>query len=120
MIGAMEKEGTGACASGDGEICLCPLEGVMGVISKRWALLILAAIGNHGKLRYGELMKKLGGISPKSLSDRLKELGEAGIIERHAFAEIPPRVEYSLTKDGQELRKAMLPLMEWIHSRTHG
>jgi DNA-binding HxlR family transcriptional regulator len=92
----------------------------MALISKRWALLILAAIGNHGKLRYGELMKKLGGISPKSLSDRLRELEREGIIERHAFAEIPPRVEYSLTKDGEELRKAMMPLMEWVHSRTHG
>jgi DNA-binding HxlR family transcriptional regulator len=116
----MEKKGKGACAPGEGEICLCPLEGVMGVISKRWALLIIGAIGNYGKLRYGELMKKLGGISPKGLSDRLKELEGVGIIDRRAFPEIPPRVEYSLTRDGEELRKAMMPLMEWIHSRTHG
>ncbi len=116
----MENESKGSCSC-DGEIeevCLCPLEGIMELISKRWALLIIGVVGNHRKLRYNEIMEKLGGISPKSLSDRLKELGGAGLLKRKAFAEIPPRVEYSLTKDGEELRKAMIPLMEWINSRS--
>ncbi len=97
------------------EICLCPLEGVMEIISKRWAILIIGAIGNHKTLRYNEIMKLLGNISPKSLSDRLKELEKAGLIERKAFAEIPPRVEYTLTADGEDLRKAVIPLMEWVN-----
>ncbi len=100
------------------EICLCPLEGVMEIISKRWAILIIGAIGNHKKLRYKEIMEHLGGISPKSLSDRLKELEKAGLIERKAFPEIPPRVEYTLTKDGEELRAAVIPLMEWVNRRN--
>jgi len=75
-------------------------EGVMEALSKKWALLIIAAIGSQGKIRYSEIMERLGGISPKSLSDRLKELEKEGLITREAFAEIPPKVEYSLTEDG--------------------
>ena len=58
-------------------------------------------------------MKNLNGISPKTLTDRLKELKKSGLIIREIFAEIPPRVEYSLTQDGIELRDLMIPLMEW-------
>ena len=58
------------------------------------------------------------GISPKTLADRLKELKEAGIIKREAFPEIPPRVEYTLTSDGEEVRDAIIPLMEWVHKRS--
>jgi DNA-binding HxlR family transcriptional regulator len=95
------------------DICLCPLQGIIDIISKKWSLLIVATIGNHQKLRYNEIRKKLGEISPKTLADRLKELEEEGLIKREAFAEIPPRVEYSLTNRGEELRKAMIPLMTW-------
>lgn len=58
-------------------------------------------------------MKNLETISPKSLSDRLKELENAGLINREFFSEIPPRVEYSLTDKGLELRTSMIPLLEW-------
>jgi DNA-binding HxlR family transcriptional regulator len=68
-------------------------------------------------LRYNEILVKLGSISPKSLADRLKDLERARLIKREAFAEIPPRVEYSLTKDGVELRNKMMPLMKWASSR---
>lgn len=115
----MVNESKRTCAPEEGEVCLCPLGGVMEIISKRWALLIIGAIGNSKKLRYNDIMKKLGSISPKSLSDRLKELEMADLIRREAYPEIPPRVEYSLTDDGEELRKALMPLMQWIHSRAH-
>lgn len=116
----MIEESKGTCSRNGEveEVCLCPLEGIMEIISKRWTLLIIAAIGNHKKLRYNELMEKLGGISPKSLSDRLKELEKEGLVRREAFAEIPPRVEYTLTKDGDSLKKAMIPLMKWVSSRS--
>jgi DNA-binding HxlR family transcriptional regulator len=107
------------CDDGDDEICLCPLEGIMEIISKRWALLIIGAIGNHKTLRYNEIMKILGNISPKSLSDRLKELEHSGLLERNAFAEIPPRVEYTLTEDGEELKKAVMPLMDWVNRQNN-
>ncbi len=110
----MKKESKRKCSE---EICLCPLEGIMEIISRRWALLIIGVIGRREKLRYNEIMKKLDSISPKSLSDRLKELEKAGLIKREAYAEIPPRVEYSLTKDGERLRRAIIPLMEWVSER---
>jgi len=99
-------------------LCFCPLEGVMGVISKKWALLIINAIGTYGRLRFNRLIEELHGISPKTLSDRLKELQAEGLIEREFFAEIPPRVEYSLTKDGAELRESIIPLLKWTIKRN--
>ena len=99
-------------------VCFCPLEGVIDVISKKWALLIINAIGNYEKLRFNNLSRELGNISPKTLSDTLKELRAEGLIKRETFAEIPPRVEYSLTRDGAELRKAIIPLLKWAATRT--
>ncbi len=80
---------------------------------------MIGTIGNQQKIRFNELMKELAGISPKTLTDRLKEQEKAGLIKREAFAEIPPRVEYSLTQDGIEVRNAMLPLMEWVYSKSN-
>jgi len=99
-------------------ICLCPLKGVIDVISKKWALLIINAIGNYGRLRFNGLMEELGSISPKTLADTLKDLQAEGLIIRESFAEIPPRVEYSLTDDGIELRKAIIPLLKWAALRN--
>ena len=100
-------------------VCFCPLEGVIDVISKKWALLIVNAIGNYGKLRFNNLMEELGCISPKTLSDTLKDLRKEGLIVRESFAEIPPRVEYSLTQDGVELRKSIMPLLKWAATREN-
>jgi len=96
---------------------LCPLKGIIDVISKKWALLIINTIGNHGKLRFNKIMENLQGINPKTLSDTLKDLQTEGLITRESFAEIPPRVEYSLTNDGIELRKSIIPLLEWTANR---
>jgi DNA-binding HxlR family transcriptional regulator len=98
--------------------CICPLGGVMDIISKKWALLVINTIGNSQKIRYNEIRNILGEINSKVLSDRLKELEEAGLIKREAYAEIPPRVEYSLTEDGEALREAISPLMRWVFSKN--
>ena len=98
-------------------VCFCPLEGIIDVISKKWALLIINAIGNYGSLRFNKLMGELRGISPKTLADTLKQLQEEGLLKRESFAEIPPRVEYSLTKDGEGLREAVIPILKWAAMR---
>lgn len=98
--------------------CFCPLEGFISAISRKWALLIINAIGIYGRLRFSRLMEELRGVSPKTLSDRLKELQKEGLIERESFAEIPPRVEYSLTKEGVELRESIIPLLKWVVRRN--
>jgi len=98
-------------------ICLCPLEGVIDIISKKWALLIINEIGNHGRIRYNELQKELGNVSPKTLADTLKGLLKENLIDRETFNEIPPRVDYTLTKDGVKLREAIHPLLRWAISK---
>jgi DNA-binding HxlR family transcriptional regulator len=103
----------------DNRVCLCPLQGIIDVISKKWALLIINALGNCERLRFNKLMEALSGISPKTLSDTLKDLQAEGLINRESFAEIPPRVEYSLTEDGAELRKRIIPLLEWTANRNY-
>ncbi|KKN21480.1 hypothetical protein LCGC14_0925070 [marine sediment metagenome] len=94
----------------------CPLCEIMNVISKKWALLIINAIGNTNSIRFGELKRVLIGINSKVLSDRLKDIEAVGIIRRKSFDEIPPHVEYSLTGNGKSFRKAMIPLMDWFYS----
>jgi DNA-binding HxlR family transcriptional regulator len=98
-------------------VCFCPFEGIIDVISKKWALLIINAIGNYGSLRFNKLMEELHGISPKTLADTLKQLQEEELLKRESFAEIPPRVEYSLTKDGKGLREAVILILKWAANR---
>jgi DNA-binding HxlR family transcriptional regulator len=85
----------------------------MPTISKKWAICIIVELGRHPSMRFNEIMRDCGEISPKSLADVLKELQNAGLIERLCFAEVPPRVEYRLTDHGRELRVAVGPLLKW-------
>jgi DNA-binding HxlR family transcriptional regulator len=103
--------------SNHSHICLCPLEGIINVIGKKWAILVISIIGNHEKIRFNDIMQRLDGISPKTLSDVLKGLQKEHLIHRESFSEIPPRVEYSLTEDGKLLREAVLPLIRWAEKR---
>jgi DNA-binding HxlR family transcriptional regulator len=107
--------------NGDNEnqniICLCPLEGIIDIVSKKWSLLIINEIGNHIKIGYNDLKKELGVISPKTLSDMLKELQKHELINREVFQETPIRVEYTLTKDGIKLRESIIPLLKWAISK---
>jgi DNA-binding HxlR family transcriptional regulator len=100
-------------------LCFCPLEGIIDVISKKWALLIINILGHNEKLRFNDLMKELNGISPKTLADTLKKLQDESLVNREAFAEIPPRVEYSLSQEGIELRQAIIPILKWAATREH-
>ncbi|HPS91454.1 MAG TPA: helix-turn-helix domain-containing protein [Methanothrix sp.] len=89
-------------------------------LRKKWAILIINTIGYHERMRFHELMEVLIDISPKALSDTLKELEAEGLIKRESFAEIPPRVEYILTNDGSELRDIMIiPLLKWVAARKN-
>ena len=96
----------------------CPIQGVIDVVSKKWALLVVGVLGNAPKMRYNEIMSELRGISPKTLADTLKQLSSSGIIDRRAINEIPPRVEYSLTEDGEKLREAIIPVIRWAVDRS--
>ena len=98
-------------------LCLCPLEGIINIIAKKWAILVICIIGYHEKIRFNDIMQRLEGISPRTLSDVLKDLQQANLIHRESFSEIPPRVEYSLTDDGKKLCEAVRPLIQWAEER---
>ncbi len=93
--------------------CPKPLESVTNYISKKWTISIIITIGNFRSLRFNNLLKRIEGATAKIISQRLKELEDEEIIIRKSFNELPPRVEYSLTKKGKKLTKALLPLINW-------
>jgi DNA-binding HxlR family transcriptional regulator len=89
----------------------CPVCRTADVISGKWTLLLIRDLA-AGSSRFCELERSLEGISPRTLSLRLRALEEEGIIERHTFPEVPPRVEYALTRKGE----ALVPLIEDMRS----
>lgn len=92
--------------------------GKIDVVSKKWALLIVTVLGNRPSMRYRDIMREIVGVSPKTLADTLKALDVLGIVQRKAYNETPPRVEYSLTEDGVKLRNSILPLLKWSVERS--
>ncbi len=90
----------------------CPIEKTMKVIGGKWKFIIIRDLF-YGPKRFGELQRSSNGISPRTLSMRLKELEEDGIITRTIYSEIPPHVEYSLTDKGQTLRPIFETMKEW-------
>ena len=77
------------------------------VVCRKWTLMVIRDLA-EGRSRFCELERSLAGISPRTLSLRLRALEEEGIVERHTFPEVPPRVEYALTEKG----RALLPIIE--------
>ena len=80
----------------------CPIARTANIVSGKWTLLIIRDLAS-GTKRFNQLERSLSGISPKTLSERLRSLEIEGIVERKTFAEVPPRVDYSLTEKGRDL-----------------
>lgn len=91
---------------------------MMSTVTKRWLLLVLNQIGQHGKAHYNELLKELHPISPKSLADALKEMQTSGLIVKNVERGSPVLVEYSLSNSGRGLREAIVPLLKWASIYT--
>ena len=85
----------------------CPVCACAEIISGKWTLLVIRDLAD-GNCRFCELERSLEGISPRTLSLRLRALEECGVVERHTYPEVPPRVEYGLTEKG----RALSPLIE--------
>ena len=99
------------------QTCFCPVKGVIDLVGKKWVLLIVNTLGNFEVQRFGDLEKRLRGISPKTLSDTLTRLQDEGLVNRESYNEIPPRVEYSLTEDGKSFREVIQPVIRWAAER---
>ena len=102
----MLKNATKSAKSG------CAVEAALGVIGGRWKGVVLYWLLG-GKLRFGELGRRLTNCSARVLTLQLRELEEDGLVKRTVYAEVPPRVEYELTAFGRSLEPVILGLKEW-------
>ena len=89
----------------------CPVCATADVVCQKWTILVIRDLAS-GRSRFCELERSLAGISPRTLSLRLRALEQEGIVERRTYPEVPPRVEYALTEKG----RALLPLIEDMRS----
>ena len=90
----------------------CPITHAMNIVGNKWTPLIVYVLADR-KYRFGELAARIPAISRKVLTEQLKEMEARGILLRESFAEVPPRVEYSLTSKGQELIPILNQLCKW-------
>ncbi len=91
------------------ELPACPVETTLTLIGDKWKVLILRDL-MPGKKRFGELKKSIGTVSQKVLTAQLRDMEENGLVHREVYAEVPPRVEYSLT----ELGKSLQPILDSV------
>jgi len=90
----------------------CPSRAILELIADKWTLLILPAL-RRGRMRNGDLMRLIGGVSQKMLTQTLRELEHNGLVNRIDHQEVPPRVEYELTELGRSLSDLMRKLDSW-------
>ncbi|MGE7623250.1 winged helix-turn-helix transcriptional regulator [Viridibacillus sp. NPDC096237] len=88
----------------------CPIAKTLDVIGTKWTFLIIRDLLIEGTMRFSDLLKSMNGISPKTLSLRLKTLEDHGLLNKKVFPEVPPRVEYKLTDKGKQLEGIFIEL----------
>ena len=97
------------------ELPACPVETTLTLIGDKWKVLILRDL-LPGTKRFGELKKSIGSVSQKVLTAQLRDMEESGLLTRTVYAEVPPRVEYSLTELGQSLKPILDSMWNWGES----
>ena len=96
----------------------CPVRTVLDRIGDKWSVLVILHLGGaQAPVRFNSLRQRIGGISQRMLTVTLRTLEQDGLLTRHVFAEVPPRVEYELTLLGMSLLEMMMPLASW--AKTH-
>lgn len=90
----------------------CPVETTLMLIGNKWKVLILRDL-LPGTKRFGELKKSIGSVSQKVLTAQLRDMEDKGLVHRHVYAEVPPRVEYSLTDLGKSLKPILDSMRVW-------
>ncbi|MCI6729688.1 MAG: helix-turn-helix domain-containing protein [Candidatus Faecousia sp.] len=94
------------------ELPACPVETTLMLIGDKWKVLILRDLMN-GTKRFGELKKSIGTVSQKVLTAQLRDMEEKGLLTRKVYAEVPPRVEYTLTGTGYSLKPVLDAMWAW-------
>ncbi|MHA1199728.1 MAG: winged helix-turn-helix transcriptional regulator [Candidatus Heimdallarchaeaceae archaeon] len=109
----------------NGYPCFIPAQRVLNLIGKKWSIQLINVLSDGKKVRYTELRDLIqkgwqqNKISDATLSARLNELSKEGLLVREIHAEIPPKVEYSLSEKGEGLSKAIQPLVDWTIEACH-
>lgn len=96
---------------------ICGIDAALDVVSGKWKGLVLWELHAHGVRRFAELRRALPGVSEKMLTEHLREMEADGLVHRRVHAEVPPKVEYSLTEAGASLNEALRPLGDWGRER---
>ena len=91
----------------------CPKRNILSRISDKWSILVIFTLEQTAVMRFGELQRAIPDISQKMLTVTLRTLEQDGIVNRRAYAQIPPKVEYSLTSRGQSLLPRLNALIDW-------
>ncbi|MDE6191406.1 MAG: helix-turn-helix transcriptional regulator [Muribaculum sp.] len=91
----------------------CPIRNIISRFSGKWSILIMCVLAENETTRFNEIMKAIPDISPKVLTETLKNLESDGLLSRKLYAEIPPRTEYSLTDMGKSLMPLISDLISW-------
>jgi DNA-binding HxlR family transcriptional regulator len=99
--------------SADPEVA-CPVTPVVDIVFSRWTTPVLWALHEHGRQRFVELARRLTSITPKVLTQRLRQLERDGLVARTYYAEVPPRVEYEITELGASLGPLFAHLATWV------
>ena len=94
------------------ELPACPVETTLMLIGSKWKVLILRDL-MPGTKRFGELRRSIGSVSQKVLTAQLRDMEACGLVNRRVYAEVPPRVEYSLTELGRSLRPILDAMWAW-------
>lgn len=100
-------------SSEEAQTSRCAVEYALDVMSGKWKVLILYQLMSEGVLRFNQLRQRLPGVTQRMLTKQLREMETEGLISRLVYAEVPPRVEYRLTAQGEELRPVVDLLREW-------
>lgn len=98
----------------------CPSRIVLDHVTSKWGVLVLVGLAEESPLRWSELRRRVQGVSEKMLAQTLRTLEADGFVSRHAYAVVPPHVEYSLTPLGGELAERLVHLMSWIVEHADG
>jgi DNA-binding HxlR family transcriptional regulator len=96
----------------------CPSRDVISLLASKWVMLLIPLL-RRGPQRNGDLMRAIGGVSQKMLTQTLRELERHGLVARRDYAEVPPRVEYALTPLGDSLAKTITALDDWVVRNYH-
>ena len=101
---------------------VCAITAALDVLGGKWKIFILSALAQRGTMRFGQLQRHIPRVTQKMLTQQLRELEEAGLVQRRIYAEVPPRVEYSLTAHGLTLRPVLSHLRDWgqLHQQVLG